>query len=344
LETRTEIVQNSSNIYLNHHTAPLPCKASLEAPLGSIANLKEQYRILYDFLGASHEHTALVTSSGAEAVTQVLWSLFLQKTKEEGKTQFIIGSIASETARQMLKQLEEFGCVAQVIPLNAHGQIDFQELKASLGPRTASISIPMVDRFTGVVQPWEEIALLAEENSIPFHLDITHALSSIPFAFDQSRADYVTFSGEHLHAATDAGVVMVKKGAPISSLIYGRKLDLASFARLIPALIQTKAAYDSFGLETARLRDLFEQELTGLQVLYPESLRLPNTSCVAFPGVHGEMLAYDLARKGIHPNFWTANEMSFSLSRMTTEEEVMQAAHVINETVDSLKKMTEELV
>jgi cysteine desulfurase len=119
---------------------------------------------------------------------------------------------------------------------------------------------------------------------------------------------------------------------------------------LAAALQQASLSLDTMGLEGVRLRDLLESEILrrfpDAKIWFPESLRLPNVSSLCFPGVHQEALLYYLSRKGIYasmggsygqhlsrlliaskiPEKEALSSLSFSLSRMTTEEEVLQAA------------------
>ena len=88
-------------------------------------------------------------------------------------------------------------------------------------------------------------------------------------------------------------------------------------------------------------------------VLYQDLLRLPNVSLIAFERVHQEALLYFLNRKGVYATIggsYSAHlsridetAVSFSLSRMTTEEEVLRSAQIINETVRELQAVAEVL-
>ena len=46
-------------------------------------------RSLYHLAGASREDLFVFTSSAAEAVAQVIWSVYSEVTRKEGKTHFI---------------------------------------------------------------------------------------------------------------------------------------------------------------------------------------------------------------------------------------------------------------
>src|SRR5690606_32433660 len=96
------------------------------------------------------------------------------------------------------------------------------------------------------------------------------------------------------------------------------------------------------------------------QILFKNTLRLPNTTVISFPFAHQESLHYLLRRKNIESLIGgnttqhlyhlllsakidplTATcAMSFSLSRMTTEEELRKAAEQLLEIVQKLRMTT----
>jgi len=363
-------------IYLDHHSATRPCTPALErmtpyfqehwgasfSPhrMGQemIAGLDAHYQPIYDLVSASEKDRFVFTSSGAEAVNQVFWSVFLERARKQGKTHIIISNIEDAPTMQCAKQLEELGCSIKIAPVDEKGRIDVEKLAALINPRTALISVTMAHGLTGVIQPVEEISRLAKEKGVLLHLDATYALGKFFFSFD---SDYLTFSGDRIHAVKGSGGLFAKESAPLVPFILGGNeqnslrggsFDIPSFAALSAAAAQASLYLDTMALEVARLRDLFEAE-AGAQVLYKDSLRLPNTTSLVFEGVHQEALLYMLNRKGVYASIGGAycghlsgvhvGAVSFALSRMTTEEEIRRAATIVNEVVKQLRAISEDL-
>jgi cysteine desulfurase len=362
-------------IYLDNHSATIPCTAALEkmmpylkehwgasfAPhkMGQelLANLEPNYQILYDLVGAQETDRFVFTSSGAEAVGQVFFSVFLEEIRKTGKTHIIISEIEDGSTMKWARRLEELGCTVKLAPVK-EGLIDVDALKKLISPRTALISLTMAHGLTGVIQPVDEIVELATEKSVLLHLDATYALGKFPLSF---KSDYLTFSGDRIHSVKGSGGLFVKKNAPLTPFILGSNeqagyrggaFDIPSFMALSAAAAQALLYLDTMALEVVRLRDLFETSVQG-KVLFKEAQRLPNTSLIAFEKVHQEALLYFLARKGVYASFGGAvnshlssideTAVSFSLSRMTTEEEIVRAVKVINETVASLQEISEKV-
>lgn len=328
-------------IYLDHHTETPPCSAAKEAQ-----NLSEEW--IYDLVGAAKSDRFVFTSSGAEAVNQVFFSIFLEVARKTGKTHIIVSEIEDAPTMRSAKRLEELGCTIKIAPAK-NGLIDVDALAALISPRTALISATMAHGLTGVIQPVHEIISLAKEKNVLLHLDAIYAVGKYPIAFE---SDYLTFSGDRIHSVKSSGGLFVKENAPIVPLILGASVDIQSFKALNAAAHQALLYLDTMALEVARLRDLFETSLNA-KVLFKDHLRLPNTSLIAFKGVHQEALLYFLNRKGIiasmggayAPHLSSVDEtaLSFSLSRMTTEEEISRSSQIINETVRELQKISEAL-
>lgn len=360
-------------IYLDAHSATKPCTAALErmgpylhehwgasfAPhkMGQelINALDSRYQMIYDLVGAKEKDAFHFTSSGAEAINQVFWSVFIERARKEGKCHIIVSSIEDAPTMQCAKRLEELGCTIKIAPVNAQGQIDLAKLSELISPRTALISITMAHGLTGVIQPFEEVARIAKEKNVLLHLDATYALGKIPL--DEMPADYLTFAGDRIHSVKGSGGLFVKEGAPLSPFIlagHGGHFDIPSFMALSAAAQQSSLYLDMMNLEVARLRDLLESKLSGT-ALYKDSPRLPNTTTVVFPKAHQEALLYLLNRKGVyatiggpysgHLSRIAGDEcaISFSLSRMTTEEEIFRAADIINEAVRQLQTIAEDI-
>ena len=361
-------------IYLDHHSATPPCSHALErmapylqhrfgasfAPhkMGQelIAELDTRYQMIYDLVGAKASDRFVFTSSGAEAINQVFWSVFVELARKERKTHFIISSIEDAPTMQCAKRLEELGCTVKIAPVNAQGQIDLSLLSQLINPRTSLISLTMAHGLTGVIQPVSEMIDIAKEKKVLLHLDATYAMGKFPLNFD---ADYLTFSGDRMHSVKGSGGLFASEKAPLVPFILGGNeqaglrggsFDIPSFMALSAAAQQSLLYLDMMALEVVRLRDLFESVIEG-RVLYQDVLRLPNTTLIAFENVHQEALLYFLNRKGVYATIggsYSAHlsridetSVSFSLSRMTTEEEILRAAQIINEAVRALQVVSE---
>jgi cysteine desulfurase len=320
-----------------------------------VAAVQARSQAIYDLVGAKEKDTFHFTSSGAEAINQVFWSVFLERARKEGKSHIIVSNIEDAPTMQCAKRLEELGCTVKIAPVKAGGQIDLEALVSLINPRTGLISVTMAHGLTGVIQPLDEIARIAKAKGVLLHFEATYALGKIPL--DEMLCDYLTFSGDRVHSVKGSGGLFVKEGSPLAPFILGGQggpFDVPSFMALSAAAQQASLYLDQMNLEVVRLRDLLESQLSG-SVLYQDAPRLPNTTAIHFPKAHQEALLYLLNRKGVYATIGgpycghlsrIANDecaISFSLSRMTTEEEILHAATLINEAVAQLQTIAEDI-
>lgn len=213
-----------------------PCAASIEAYLQAhhgepldAETLAQRRQTIYALAGTSpEEHTFVCSSSGAEAVNQVLFSIFLEIARKEGKCHFLASALVDEPTRQMLKRLETLGCAVKMVPTDADGCIDLAALETLVNPRTALLSVPYVDPRTGVIQPVEALVAFCRERQILLHLEGDHAFGQIALSLSDSSVDYFTFSGETIHAIAGCGGLFAKVGRPLLPLVVGKEEDTAA--------------------------------------------------------------------------------------------------------------------
>lgn len=344
-------------IYLDANLKTLPCIEAMNVQ-NDESMVAHRLERIYDLVDASKEDQFVFTASGAEAVNQVLFSVFLNISRKTGKCHFITSVIEDAATMQMMKRLEELGCFVKIAPVNKRGEIDIEQLKALINPRTALISITMVNGLTGVIQPVAEIQKIAQEKGVLLHLEASNALGKYYFTFD---ADYLTFSGDRIHAPPGTGGLFAKKNAPLVPLILGNSLNTQGLLSMSAACAQSALYLDAMSLEIARLRDRFEKELIKLipdaKILFKDTLRLPNTTVISFPFAHQEALHYFLSKKNIATliggntmqhlyHLLIASEidpltatcaLSFSFNRMTTVEEINAAVLQISEIVQKIR-------
>ena len=338
--------------------------------------MEESYRSLYQLLGADEKDTILFTSSGAEAVNQAIMSAYFEATLPGGKNHFLYAAADEAPSIMAIERLEEMGCVAKTVPIDSNGRVTADALAEALTPRTAMLTLSWGNGLTGTLQALEEVLPLCRERGVLLHLDASHVVGKYPFEARSLGVDFLSFSGDLFHAPKGTGGLYVKEGVNCRALIAGGleqgglrggAVNVASLAALGQAAKEALESRDLIGMETARLRSLFEERVTAALpdtvVFFQDQERLPHISAMAFPGVANEALLFLLAEKGIAAsmgggsfqqlslqlqacgigNALAQSAVSFSLSRETTEEEVEAAVPKIIEAVELLKKISEKV-
>ena len=326
----------------------------------------------YAGLHASDKDTLVFTSGAAEAASTVFMSTFTRFILTGRKNNIIVSEREPLPILDLARFLEEQGCRVNYLPANSDGIIDPEILTDYITPRTALVSVSMVDNESGAINPVEEIAEICRKYEVPFHADATQALGRIPVDLQRLEADYLSFSSETLHAPAGTGGLFLREGTELLPLIPGGRMKaeaLRAGPLNLPGIVglgkAMEIASDALGFEVEDMRDLRDKleealrALPGVEILVPWALRTPNTVLAAFRGVESEAMLYELNREGIaaysatvHPfGEWRQRPLTdilgldpvlrhstvgFALNRNTTEEE-------IDHTIETVKKSLEYL-
>ncbi len=339
--------------------------------------LTKSFKALYTFLGAQEADQIVLTSSGAEAVNHVFFSVYHDVTIPTGKNHFITSNLDEAPAIMAVSRLEQMGCVGKLVELNTKGILTAEALADALSPRTALISLSWANGLTGVIQPLIEISDLCRERGVLLHLDATHVLGKLFYELEDIGADFITFNGDQLHAPKGTGGLYIKQGIKCTPFIIGGAdqgglragaLNMPGLIALATAVQETLETRDFLCTEIARFRDQLE---TGIMKGFPQAIplfrnqeRLPHCTVIAFPGIANEALLFTLNRKGVCASIGGGNfqqlglmltalkvpealaysALSFSLSRYTTEEEINKAISIIVESAQLLAKISQKII
>lgn len=335
--------------------------------------IEESYRSIYALLGATEKDDFVFTSSGAEAINQVILSGYFDVTMPTGKNQFLTSNIDEAPAILGIGRLEKFGCVGKMISANAQGIVTAEAVAEMITPRTAQLSLSWANGLTGTINQVIPILDLCKERGIRLHLDATHVLGKLFFTWEEIPADLITFDGTHLHAPKGTGGLYCKAGIPVSPLVLGghEQGGKRAGALDVPALIALgEAAQEALETRTllctegARLRNKLEEGIVegfpDAQLLFQKQERLPTCTSISFPGIVNEAMLYALNRRGVFASIGGGNfqqlslllkasgisdeladcSISFSLSRETTEGEIDRAIQIIVDVAKKLRKVS----
>lgn len=328
------------------------------------------YKSLYRLFNAKKEDTVLFTSSGAEAVNQVVQGSYFDITLETGKNHYIVAKTDEAPALMAMHRLEKAGCpVTQIIPTP-------KNLIEAITPRTALAVFSWGNGLTGELLETAEIGKILEERGVKFHLEGSHVLGKTWFDPLETKATSISMSGDLIHGVKSSGALWVKAKEPPPTLLMGgleqagfrgAPLDTASLAALGQAADEAVEGLDYMAAEVSRLRGKFErlvlEKVPEAKVHFRQNLRLPHISCISFPGVLSEALLYHLDQEGCFatmggglmqkiafvlkaqgiPDSEALSALSFSLSRLTSDKEVEKAAALLEKSVKFLRQASEGL-
>lgn len=196
------------------------------------------------------------------------------------------------------------------IPVDEDGRVDIAALDAFLRVRgPALVSVMFANNETGTIQPIEAIASCVHAHGGTLHCDAVQAAGRVPVDMARQGIDMLTLSAHKLGGATGAGALVVRAGQRPAALIRGGGQEQGARAGTenVPGVAAFGAAAQaavgglSGAAKLADLRDRMEDALRAAapatRVLARAAPRLPNTSCLALPGLDSAtaVMAMDLA-------------------------------------------------
>ena len=270
----------------------------------------------------------IFNSGSTEGVTTVFHSLL---TSDSFKRTIIISAIEHPCVSNVAKFFQEkmhFNLIT--IPVNQDGVIDYDNLKnvvISYKNDIALVSIMAANNETGVIQPIEKIAALLNEAKIPFLCDTTQYIGKIPFDFSASNIDYAVLSGHKIGALTGIGLLVAKDPATLSPLLIGggqenglrggtqNYIGIETFAVAINELSKKLKNYSAINEQKMAFEKKIKELFPAVVIIGENSPRLPGTTYISYPGLHGQAIQIELESQNIFVSTSSAcsdNEMSTS--------------------------------
>jgi cysteine desulfurase len=229
---------------------------------------------------------------------------------------------------------------------------------------------------TGVLFPVREIAGICREKGVFFHTDAVQGVGKTQIDLSDLPIHFLSLSGHKLHAPKGIGALYVHRKARFQPLIIGGPQEGGRRAGTdnVPAMVglgkAAEIAGEKIDEENSRvraLRDRFEKallaELEDVLVNGARDERLPNTSNLAFTGVHAQAILLKLDQEGIccslgsscttgsvqpshvlramhFSNERARSSLRFSFGRFNTEAEVDRVLEVLPRIVRNLRALS----
>ena len=294
---------------------------------------------------------------------------------QPNKKHIITTEVEHPAILNLCRRLEKDGYTVTYLSVNSKGQLDLDELEASLTGNTAVVSVMYANNETGVIFPIEQIGQIVKEYGAIFHVDAVQAVGKIPLNMKNSSIDLLTLSGHKIHAPKGIGALYVRKGVRFRPLLIGGHQErgrrggtenVAGIVALGKAAELAQANLADIDREKT-LRDKLEQ---GILSTIPNTAingdpvnRLPNTTNIGFKYIEGEAILLSLDQYGICASSGSActsgslepshvlralglpysvlhGSIRFSLSRFTTEAEIDRVLEVLPGIIDRLRELS----
>lgn len=258
--------------------------------------------------------TSGATESDSLALRGVAWAARFSGGDPEFAPHIITTAIEHHAIIATAHSLERQGFSATYVEPDAEGIVHPRQIAAVLRPETCLISVMYANNETGAIQPLQEIAAIAREQSILFHTDAVQAAGTLPLEVDKLGVDLMSLSAHKFYGPKGVGVLYVRRGSEIDYLHVGggQEQGRRGGTENVPGIVGLGLALeraDSWRDRYAQhCGDLRDRLAVGLLDAIPDATingpvdpgaRLPNNLNITIPGVQGETILLSLDGLGI---------------------------------------------
>lgn len=355
----TEEYGNASSIYVLGRNA----KKALETARESIAaSIGAQPSEIY------------FTSCGSESDNWAIRSV-CERLAAKGQKHIVTSVFEHHAVLHTCQALEKLGFEVTYLPVYENGIVKTEDVRNAIREDTALVTIMYANNEIGTIQPIEEIAAICHEKNVIFHTDAVQAVGHVKIDVHAQGIDMLSISGHKIHAQKGIGALYVRKGIPMTNLIFGgaQERHRRAGTENIPAIMGLAKAMELANTDieeraekTSRLRDRL---IDGLLKLPRTRLngdrvkRLPGTVNVSIEGIEGESLLLMLDMNGICASSGSActsgsldpshvllslglkhevahGSLRLSINEETTDEDVDYILEVVPKVVKRLREMS----
>ncbi|KAF5062295.1 Cysteine desulfurase IscS [anaerobic digester metagenome] len=250
----------------------------------------------------------LFTSCASEGNNQVL--------KHFAGGHIITTEIEHPSVRNTLRAMAESGTRVTWLPVDGQGRIDLEDLRRNLTRDTSLVSIMHVNNEIGAVNDLARIGQIIQESGsrARFHADLVQSFLKFPLDVRAMNLDYATASAHKAHGPKGIGMLYVRKGLRLTSLIHGGGQEdgqragthnvpyIAGFGKacdlILPHLEENRRQVEA--LKTSLLGFFREEDPADrFQLNGDEEGFSPYILNVSFRGIRAEILLRLLEEKGI---------------------------------------------
>ena len=348
--------------------------SSIHSMGAEVERLQEKARTQAANLLQVHPNEIVFTSGGTEGNNLAIKGIAFQYKKRGNH--IITTEIEHPSVYEACKSLEDHGFKVTFLPVNEHGVVQLEQLKAAITKDTILVSIMHVNNETGAIQPIQAIGkLLNDYPKINFHVDAVQSIGKVPLPLKEERIDLCTFSGHKIHGLKGTGLLYVKNNIRLSPLFHGGNQEnevrsgtenVAGNVSFVRALRLLKER------EKISMHDMKEQQILLLHRLSEiEGVHVnstidgaPHIINFSIPGLRAETVIHAMYEAGFVISTQSAcsskrNDISrilqayglseeiaksglrVSLSYGTTKTEVEQFLQSLEETIIQLKEILE---
>ncbi len=303
-------------------------------------------------LGASPDEVVF-TSGGSEANNAALLGAWF--ARPEGTDHLVTTTVEHPAILEPARFLERLGARVTLVPVDATGRVDPDDVRRAITPRTFLVSVMHANNEVGTIQPIAEIAAAARQAGVLVHTDAAQSVGKIPTRVDELGVDLLSLAGHKAYAPKGIGALYIRRGVALEPFVHGAGHESGRRAgtesALLDAALGEACAIAADLAPMAGVVVLRDRLWEGLRSQFGDRVvlnghpteRLPNTLSASFVGRPGAdilaalgdvaastgsachadsvELSPVLTAMGVEPRVGMG-AVRLSLGRMTTNEEI----------------------
>lgn len=312
------------------------------------------------------------TSGGSESDNQALRTA-VANGRKKGRNHVVTTAFEHHAILHTLEALhKEWGTEYTLVPIPENGIIRVEDVAAAIRDDTALVTVMTANNEIGTIQPIHEIGELCLQRKVVFHTDAVQAGGILDLDVERDHIDMLSLSAHKFHGPKGVGVLYVRRGNPVYTLISGGAQERGKRAGTenVPSIAGAAAAFreacENRAAATAQLTEMRDYLLTELAKI-PHSIvngdpvtRLPGNVHLCFEGIEGEGLLLLLDANGIaassgsactsgsldpshvllalgRPHEIAHGSLRISLSTENTMDDARAIAEIVPQVVDYLR-------
>jgi cysteine desulfurase len=326
-----------------------------------------------DLIDASEKEITF-TSGATEAINLAIKGVF-NRYQSIGK-HIITSQTEHKAVLDVCQYLEKKGAEITYLAVDSEGKIDLNELQEAIRKDTILISLMYANNETGIINPINEIAELANTNKVLFFCDATQAVGKIPISTLETPIDLMAFSAHKMYGPKGVGALYMKRKnrrIQLEPLLHGGgqenhlragTLNVPGIVGFGSAALKAEKLMEADSLRLKELRDYLEEEILKIEQTNSngsKTNRLAHVSNITIRFLKAEQLmaqlgniamasgsacstgslepSHVLLAMGLEKEDAHAS-LRLSLGRFTTKEEIEITIHLLKKEIALLRKQS----
>jgi cysteine desulfurase len=315
------------------------------------------------------------TAGGTEADNYAIKGIAWANQKKGNH--IITSKIEHHAVLHSCQFLEKQGFKITYLPVDKYGLIDPEDVEKAITDTTILVTIMHANNEIGTIEPIKEICKVVKKAGICFHTDSVQTAGHIPIDVNDLGVDMLSMSGHKFYGPNGVGVLYLRKGTRIVTLIDGgaqeknRRAGTENVAGIVglgkAAELAEKRLIQGKETEVIKLRDKLIKGITKnikrTRLNGHPTKRLPGNVNFCFEFIEGESMLLSLDLEGVAASSGSActsgsltashvllaiglppeiahGSLRLTLGKDNTEEEIDYVIDILPEIIEKLRALS----